>query len=330
MKLDICLNAVLTAIEIMRQQRRRVRVVAGVLVSGACILTFCGGAQCQSVSGVVRDVNGRAVHNANVVVERAADSVHLTTGPAGEYSNSVAAGGGRVRISVTGRGFAPGIVEAVVPDRTPACKADVTLFKKGRQTAGSRSGVLACETPQPTPEDQDWSAAVEPFSSAKVEAFLQRYPNGTYATRARQIVEDERIIGQIVASGPGSRFVLPGDSVPPFIAKSVSVNTERGRTIIDAVNHSAQSEFGKTMWSLPTTGVNSVSQLTLSGPFMPCGDLSVFVISGGADNIQGDASDPIRLLYSKQYGVIYIGGKGKIFSIRDHALGDLIFQAPTQ
>ena len=70
-----------------------------------------------------------------------------------------------------------------------------------------------------------------------------------------------------------------------------------------------------------------MSQLTLSGPFMPCGDLSVFVISGGADNIQGDASDPIRLLYSKQYGVIYIGGKGKIFSIRDHALGDLIFQA---
>ena len=198
----------------MRQQRRRVRVVAGVLVSGACILTFCGGAQCQSVSGVVRDVNGRAVHNANVVVERAADSVHLTTGPAGNTPTRWPLVR-RVRISVTGRGFAPGIVEAVVPDRTPACKADVTLFKKGRQTAGSRSGVLACETPQPTPDGrQDWSAAVEPFSSAKVEAFLQRYPNGTYATRARQIVEDERIIGQIVASGPGSRFVLPGDPFP--------------------------------------------------------------------------------------------------------------------
>lgn len=67
------------------------------------------------------------------------------------------------------------------------------------------------------------------------------------------------------------------------------------------------------------------TQATLAFPLMPCGDLSVFVIAGLVENIQSDASDPIRLLYSKQYGVIDIGGKGKIFSMRNRALGDVIF-----
>jgi hypothetical protein len=65
-------------------------------------------------------------------------------------------------------------------------------------------------------------------------------------------------------------------------------------------------------------------------PLIPCGDWSVFAISGAADNIQGNPADPIRLLYSKQYGVIYLGGQGKVFSMRNRALGDIVFQTPSR
>ncbi len=181
-------------------------------------------------------------------------------------------------------------------------------------------------------EEGEWDAAVDPFSLAKVQAFLQKYPDGARALLARQIIDDEKVIDQIVASGPGSRFVLPTDSIPPFIAKSIGVNTDRGRTIIDATHHSAQSVFGKTiLGQINATGVTNPNQLTMTmDPLMPSGDWSVFVVSGAAYNIQGDTSDPIRLLYSKQYGVIYLGGQGKVFSIRNRTLGDIIFQTPSR
>ncbi|HLJ13842.1 MAG TPA: hypothetical protein VKV15_05050 [Bryobacteraceae bacterium] len=147
---------------------------------------------------------------------------------------------------------------------------------------------------------------------------------------ASQILKDEQTINEILASGPGSRFVLPGDSVPSFISKSIGVNTDRGRTMIDATHPlsssvpdrrlvtinsdgtiiadnanlpigSAQSLFGKMMLGrILANGINRPDQIASTyDPLMPCGDLSVFVISGAADKIQGDSSDPIRLLYSK-------------------------------
>lgn len=176
-------------------------------------------------------------------------------------------------------------------------------------------------------EDHEWKAAVDPFALAKVEAFLQRHPNGQHATIARQIMDDEKTIGQIVVAGPGSRFVLPNDSVPRFISNSIGVNTDRGLTIIDAINHRAHSEFGKTiLGSINAKGINRLDQITMTyNPLMPCGDLSVFVVSGAAENIQGDPSDPIRLMYSEKWGVIYIGGKGKVLSIHN---GLVIFQTP--
>jgi hypothetical protein len=181
-------------------------------------------------------------------------------------------------------------------------------------------------------EGKDWDAAVDPFSIAKVQAFLQKYPRGAQTLLARQMIDDEQVIDQIAASGPGSRFILPTDSIPPFIAKSIGVNTDRGRTVIDATHHSARSVFGKTMLGqINATGITNPNQVTMTmNPLMPCGDSSVFVISGAADNIQGDAADPIRLLYSKQYGVIYLGGQGKVFSIRNRALGEIIFQTPSR
>jgi hypothetical protein len=104
-------------------------------------------------------------------------------------------------------------------------------------------------------------------------------------------------------------------------------------SFIDGNEHTARNVFGKTILGQipPTTGITNLNQIQAvmnSAPLLPCGDRSVFVISGQVQNIQGDASDPIRLLYSKQYGVIHIGGKGKIFSIHNGAVGDVIFQTP--
>ncbi len=135
-------------------------------------LAFSGAAHCQSVSGVVQDVNGKTVRNAEVFIERTGnDNVRLSTNSVGEYSSPVApvtvvntrwgtttsggepfttaAGGVQVRITVTGRGFQPAVIAAAVPEGTPSCKADVTLFKKGQQKAGSNAGVLACTNPPP-------------------------------------------------------------------------------------------------------------------------------------------------------------------------------------
>jgi hypothetical protein len=181
-------------------------------------------------------------------------------------------------------------------------------------------------------EGRDWDAAVDPFSITNLQTFLQKYPRGAHALMARQMIDDEQVINQIAASGPGSRFVLPTDSIPPFISKSIDVNTDRGRTIIDATNHSARSVFGKTiMGQINATGITNPNQITMTmNPLMPCGDSSVFVVSGAADNIQGDAADPIRLVYLKQYGVVVLGGQGKVFAIRNRALGDVIFQTPSR
>jgi hypothetical protein len=189
------------------------------------------------------------------------------------------------------------------------------------------SGANDTENPQPTAEENDWNAALDPFSAAKIKTFLRQYPNSSHAIMASQILKDETTIRRILASGPGSRFVLPNDDVPPFIANSVGVNTERGRTIFDGVTGQAQTVFGQTiLGQINATGINRPDEVTATmNPLPPCGDLSVFVISGKAGNIQGDASDPIRLLYSKKYGFIQIGGKGKIFSI---GKGNVIFQTP--
>jgi hypothetical protein len=179
-------------------------------------------------------------------------------------------------------------------------------------------------------EQKDWDSALEPFSIASVKAFLQKYPSGQHSRMARQIVEDEVLIEQIAASGPASRFVIPPGSVPPFIANSVGANNDRGRTVIDAANHSAMSVFGKTiLGQLNATNITNPNQVSFTmNPLMPCGDRSVFVVSGTAFNIQGDSADPIRLLYSKQHGVVVLGGRGKVSSFRNGTVGAVIFQLP--
>jgi hypothetical protein len=117
---------------------------------------------------MVHDVKGRPVRKAEVVVERAAGTVRLSTGAGGGYSaqwESVSSGSGQataaalsvtgvpshLRVSVTGNGFEFAVVEAVVPLGTTACRADVTLFKKGQRKADSQSGVVTCEKPAPQP-----------------------------------------------------------------------------------------------------------------------------------------------------------------------------------
>ena len=59
---------------------------------------------------------------------------------------------------------------------------------------------------------------------------------------------------------------------------------------------------------------------------MPNADLSVVEVDGTFENIQGDPPGGIRILHSKQFGFIVIGGKGKIFSRHNGVNGDVIFQ----
>jgi len=127
--------------------RRVFRLVASVV----CVSTFSGIGTCQSVSGTVRDGKGKAVHGAEIVVERPTGRINLKTNSIGAYSSNAGPGGGRVRISVTAKGLAPVEVEATVPDRTPSCKADLTLYKAGRQRGDHSPGGLSCSEPLPPP-----------------------------------------------------------------------------------------------------------------------------------------------------------------------------------
>lgn len=127
------------------------RVPVWPIAAAACLLAFSGIAESQSVSGVVRDGKGKALRSAEIAVERVGSNVNLKTNSIGAYSNAAAPGGGRVRISVTAQGFEPMAVEATVPDRTPSCKADFTLFKKGQHKGRLEPSVLGCSEPLPPP-----------------------------------------------------------------------------------------------------------------------------------------------------------------------------------
>ncbi len=150
MKLDGRSNAC-SWLAVQYQRAFPTRVPVWVIAGAAWVLAFSGITECQSVSGIVRDVRGKAVRSAEIAVERAGSRVDLKTNSIGAYSNAAAPGGGRVRISVTAQGFEPMVVEATVPDRTPSCQADFKLFKKGQRKGQSQPSVLGCSEPLPPP-----------------------------------------------------------------------------------------------------------------------------------------------------------------------------------
>jgi hypothetical protein len=163
-----------------------------------------------------------------------------------------------------------------------------------------------------------WEKATSPFVLTEIQTYLVTYPNGKHALDARQIIADEQTIEDIENKGVGDHFVIPKDSWPPFVVNSVTENQERGRTILTTLKEglgSANTVFGNTIISkLPTTIQNSdeLNHLKGGGPFFPCGNRSVFIVNGKINNIVGDSSDPIRLVYSASKGLIVIAGKGKI------------------
>jgi hypothetical protein len=161
-----------------------------------------------------------------------------------------------------------------------------------------------------------WKAATDPFNIDKLQAFLNANPNGPHAAAARQILDDERLIDEIVALGPGSRFVLDPELAPFILSKGSTENPSRGRTEINGDQGSALTIFGKvSLGSISAEGVNSVADVKMNyDPVMPCGERSVFVIRGKLGNIQGDSANPIRLVYLSKYGFVFLGGKGQILS----------------
>jgi len=119
--------------------------------AGIGVANAQGGSPAQAITceihGMVRDAKGKPVRDAEVAAESSSDTVRLNASPSGEYSGTLRACGGQVRITVTGKGFEPASAEANVPDATPACKADFTLYKKGQRDTGPAK--LECEEPTP-------------------------------------------------------------------------------------------------------------------------------------------------------------------------------------
>jgi hypothetical protein len=168
----------------------------------------------------------------------------------------------------------------------------------------------------PTVEDQDWDAALKPFTVTKVEAFIRQYPNGKHMAEARRILDDEHVIEQIIASGPGSHFILPKESIPSRIIpqEAAPIGTRaRIRFIVAEPLVYKSIVFGE----VPIYNGQVV---------MPKADLCVVEVDGTFENIQGDPPGGIRILHSNQFGFIVIGGKGKIFSSHNGVNGDIIFQ----
>ncbi len=167
-----------------------------------------------------------------------------------------------------------------------------------------------------------WDKATEPFSISEMEVYAQKYSRGKHATEAKQILADEKVIEGIIQSGPGERFVVPKDCLPEFVSKSCQYHKQRGRTVLEgtpgvpSAQFSAMTVFGNVSFSVPETIASPQELQTkgIRGPFLPCGNRSVFVISGGAQNIVGDAKAPIRFVYLADKGLVYIGGKGKVLS----------------
>lgn len=206
-----------------------------------------------------------------------------------------------------------------------------SLATSGIVDQQSLTKLLSASNDPAVREMAQWNAAVYPFAVERVQAFLQMYPNESHALAGRQILEDEKLINEIASSGPGLRFVLPPHSTPQPLSMSADLNQSRGRTNINGDEGLPVVVFGQpSLAAIGAEHVGSFSDLAnIHFDFlMPCGDRSVFVIRGTFGNIQGDRVEPIRLVYMKKYGFVYLGGKGKILSGTGPG-ASLLFQDPS-
>lgn len=183
--------------------------------------------------------------------------------------------------------------------------------------------ICGCATISPEEKAQWRQATAKPFSITKVRDYLHTHPGGPYADHARRILQDEKKIAALEKSGIPESLVVPEELWPPVIKKSMVGNQMRGRTVLKEAGSglvSANPIFGTITMSMPKSiSIGSGgAHGQFSGPYLPCGNRSVFIVKGQVGNIYGVPRKPIRLVYLehgidvKEDTLAVLGGNGHI------------------
>lgn len=162
-----------------------------------------------------------------------------------------------------------------------------------------------------------WKVATKEYSIEKVQDYVKKFPTGQHVLMAKQIIADDQIIEEIKSKGEGDRFVIPKALWPFFVAEAEGKRKDRGRTEFHEL-----PGFDMQTKAIPVIGAYQIRMdgAGVSEPTFPCGDGSVFIISGKVGSIVGDSKEPIRLAYIASKGLIIISGKGKIIGADGKAI----------
>lgn len=154
--------------------------------------------------------------------------------------------------------------------------------------------------------------------------------------KAEKIVADEKVIDEIEAQGVGNHYVIPKELWPPFLVESLAnppIYDKRDRVTLQLANGEfTVSQALPIKWGPKTDGQKKYLKINIADGFatpsdwiyyiFPCGERTVFIVKGRLWNIVGDINDPIRLVYMKNKGLVYLGGKGKVLDFSDKQVFD--------
>lgn len=188
------------------------------------------------------------------------------------------------------------------------------------------------------PMDPDTAAWRSVRNPRDVEAYIARFPAGQYNPIARDVLADERIIREIRANGPGSRFVSPelseqmteveiglrrlADLTGAWTRVRI-IKNEHGKPMTEALagqlNLTMKEELGRREGFLNGNffGGNRFEVLGTSSEELVLGDGSVIVFATPIGFVLSTYFlDPLRFVVIRGVGLVYLGGKGNVLNSR--------------